>query len=102
VHTKDCGITSQSFIVSVITLHSFEITIGGCMLEYEVLLERQIILRTSLVVEAASEMEAREKVQDMIDNDEFATVEELIALEATDWGVHESEGLHITDVREIV
>jgi hypothetical protein len=57
---------SQSFIVSVIPLNSFEIAIGGCMSEYEVLLERQIILRTSLVVEAASEIEAREKVQDMI------------------------------------
>src|SRR5713101_9232158 len=77
VHTKDCGITSQSFIVSVITLNSLEIAIGGCMSEYAVLLERQIILRTSLVVEAASEEEAREKVQHMIDYDEFGTVEEL-------------------------
>ena len=52
------------------------------MSEYEVLLERQIILRTSLVVEAASEEEAREKGQDMIEYDEFGTVEELIDLEA--------------------
>ena len=71
------------------------------MSEYEVLLERQIILRTRLVVEAASEEEAREKVQDMIDYDEFGTVEELIDLEATDWGMYESEGVHITDVHEI-
>ena len=53
------------------------------------------------MVEAASEEEAREKVQDMIDYDEFGTVKELIDLEATDWGMHESEGVHITDVHEI-
>ena len=45
------------------------------MSKYAVLLERQIILRTSLAVEAASEEEARAKVQDMIDYDEFGTVD---------------------------
>src|SRR2546422_11446560 len=75
VPTKDCGITSPSFIVSVITFHSLGIALGGCMSKYAVLLERQIILRTSLAVEAASEEEARAKVQDMIDYDEFGPVD---------------------------